>query len=90
MPAVPNTSMPVYRSSARMWIRPPASPAMMVQSFARVQHCADASQAIVAIVEPFSSPHLHRLVSGGRDGESAVKAGRRFKRSSSGDVSNSL
>jgi hypothetical protein len=57
-----------------MWIRPPASPAMMVQSFARVQHCADASQENVAIVEPLSSSHTFTvLVSGGRNGESAVR-----------------
>jgi hypothetical protein len=60
-----------------MWIQPPASPAMMIQSFARVQHCADASQVNVAIVEPLSSSHTFTVWSA--DAETASRAVRRHR-----------
>jgi hypothetical protein len=38
-------------------MRPPASPATMVQPFRTAQHCAEASQKNVAIPVPLSSSH---------------------------------
>jgi hypothetical protein len=60
-----------------MWIRPLASPAMMVQSFARVQHSELIDRGGVALERPqcataLELPHLERLVSGGGNGVSAV------------------